>query len=365
MNESKHTQIYQALKARIEEGFWKPGERIYSERQLSESYTVSRLTVKRAISRLIAEGILTYQEGKRGTFVAPEQSPAPEGNSDVKLIGVAVDNYTPAFATQILQGIHDAVWEKGYKTLFCNTYCEDDRIFDHIRNIITPSTAGVIFSPVVGPDYRGHNNRILDIFDQNSLPAVLVDRFLPDRLYSHVVLNNLAIIHDIMERLFAKGHRRILFLSGLEATSSVDRVRGFYEAFANNGIDPSGALEINIDEMTYFRTRRLPSEVFTQAAALGEFTAVVALNQLTLEAGEEILRFQNRTAETACFVSSSFDKQGDISIQQPIYRMGFEAGRLLMRTIEEPDFPVTQITLKAKISVKGEDAPPLSENSGD
>ena len=124
MKELKYLQISRIIRDQISEGFWNPGDKIYSERQLAEIHDVSRLTIKRSLSELVSEGILEYRSGKQGTFVAApgneKKRSVPEAGD--RFIGVAVDNHTPAFATHILQGIHEGLWENGYHTVFCNTY---------------------------------------------------------------------------------------------------------------------------------------------------------------------------------------------------------------------------------------------------
>lgn len=62
-------QLEQELRRHIEAGEWKPGDLLPSERELSERYQISRMTVRQALTDLVNEGFL-YRERGRGTFVA-------------------------------------------------------------------------------------------------------------------------------------------------------------------------------------------------------------------------------------------------------------------------------------------------------
>ncbi len=61
-------QLKEAIKDKINQGIWKVGQCIDSERELSEQYSVSRMTVRQALGELVQEGILHREKGK-GTFV--------------------------------------------------------------------------------------------------------------------------------------------------------------------------------------------------------------------------------------------------------------------------------------------------------
>ena len=63
-----YQQIYDDIKGAIKDGVYKVDEKIPSEAELSEEYGVSRITVRRAIEDLCADGYLTKMQG-RGTFV--------------------------------------------------------------------------------------------------------------------------------------------------------------------------------------------------------------------------------------------------------------------------------------------------------
>ncbi|MEW8955780.1 GntR family transcriptional regulator [Clostridium sp.] len=61
-------QLKEDIKKKISQGVWKVGKCIDSERELSEGYGVSRMTIRQALGELVHEGILVKEKGK-GTFV--------------------------------------------------------------------------------------------------------------------------------------------------------------------------------------------------------------------------------------------------------------------------------------------------------
>lgn len=69
-------QIEEDLKQRMEVSEFTPGKMVPSERELSEYYDVSRMTVRQAVSNLVQEGFL-YREKGKGTFVAEKKIEQP------------------------------------------------------------------------------------------------------------------------------------------------------------------------------------------------------------------------------------------------------------------------------------------------
>ena len=65
-------QLKQDFLANISSGKWQRGHCIDSERELSEYYGVSRMTIRQALGELVQEGIL-YKEKGKGTFVSEEK----------------------------------------------------------------------------------------------------------------------------------------------------------------------------------------------------------------------------------------------------------------------------------------------------
>lgn len=64
-----YIQIHNKIRVFIEEGKWKVGERIPSERDLAKIFDVSRMTLRQAVQTLVDEGILERKVGS-GTYVS-------------------------------------------------------------------------------------------------------------------------------------------------------------------------------------------------------------------------------------------------------------------------------------------------------
>ena len=65
---SMSDQIYEIIVKRITDGVWKVGDKLPSESELAESFGVNRLTVRGALQKLNAMGVLETRTGS-GTFV--------------------------------------------------------------------------------------------------------------------------------------------------------------------------------------------------------------------------------------------------------------------------------------------------------
>ncbi len=64
-----YLQLKQMIQTQIASGVMHPGDRVPSERELSDRFGMSRMTARQALLELVREGFL-YREQGRGTFVA-------------------------------------------------------------------------------------------------------------------------------------------------------------------------------------------------------------------------------------------------------------------------------------------------------
>ncbi|MGH4010926.1 MAG: GntR family transcriptional regulator [Pseudonocardiaceae bacterium] len=67
-----YRQVADELRKRIREGTYAPGAQLPSERELSELFSTSRVTIRQAIAELRTEGLIVAEHG-RGLFVRPQR----------------------------------------------------------------------------------------------------------------------------------------------------------------------------------------------------------------------------------------------------------------------------------------------------
>jgi GntR family transcriptional repressor for pyruvate dehydrogenase complex len=70
-------QVFDQLRELITRGEFKPGDQLMTERELSSAMKVSRTSIRNAIARLVALGLLENRQGQ-GTFV---RTPDPQENN--------------------------------------------------------------------------------------------------------------------------------------------------------------------------------------------------------------------------------------------------------------------------------------------
>jgi GntR family transcriptional regulator len=68
-----YSRLEELIRERIESREWPPGKRLPSERELSRQFGTSRMTTRKALDRLVAQGVL-QKAPRRGTFVAHPKS---------------------------------------------------------------------------------------------------------------------------------------------------------------------------------------------------------------------------------------------------------------------------------------------------
>jgi len=71
-------QVFEQLKDLIFRGHLKPGDKLMTERDLAQQLGVSRPTVREAINKLVAMGLLEHRQGQ-GTFVRSPRTDSEKG----------------------------------------------------------------------------------------------------------------------------------------------------------------------------------------------------------------------------------------------------------------------------------------------
>lgn len=82
--------VRDALRARIAQGAYKPGDRLPSEAQLTRDFGVSRTVVREAVAALRSDGLVEPRQGA-GVFVLEPPAPLPFGNLDLARLSSLIE----------------------------------------------------------------------------------------------------------------------------------------------------------------------------------------------------------------------------------------------------------------------------------
>ena len=117
-----YLQIYQFLKAQIEEGFLKNGDILPSEYQLARKLKVSRVTIRQALGKLQRENYI-IRKRSYGTEISYHLLP----QKDEKAVAVLMVDISRPFFSEIVKGIQTTLDNRGYKLLLYDTENRSDK----------------------------------------------------------------------------------------------------------------------------------------------------------------------------------------------------------------------------------------------
>ncbi len=231
-----YAHLLAELRQRILDGRLPAGSRLPSEAELSDTYAVSRGTVRHALGILTNEGLIERIKGS-GSYVRPRNGEVTAALSPLsKRIGLVLSQSGNQLNMDILIGVEQGAKARGYRVSF--SYAEEnaDQQRRDIESLIADRVEGLIVFPV-GED-AAHEG--IAQLKADKIPFVLVDRYFPDLDSDYVVADNYEGGYRATEHLLILGYRRIAFVyahsSSLMVTSIYDRWAGYRAALEHYGL---------------------------------------------------------------------------------------------------------------------------------
>ncbi|WP_438492500.1 GntR family transcriptional regulator [Paenibacillus sp. IHBB 3054] len=239
-----YEKIFDEVKESILTQAYKLGERVPSEKELADSYNVSRITSKKALELLAAEHLIVRKPG-RGSFVADpvaELQELPPGTStgipainvEEKTIGLIITDFGNSYGTGLIYGMEQASRDNDCFLVLRRTFGIPENEEQSIQKLLNLGVDGLIIFPAQGEYF---NAEILKLVI-GRFPLVLVDRHLKGVAAASISTDNLQAALEATKYLFDLGHTHISFLSPppVDTTAVEDRIEGFIQAHAERGI---------------------------------------------------------------------------------------------------------------------------------
>lgn len=237
-----YEQIYLDIAGAIEEGKYKPGGRIPSEKELLEHYHVSRITSKKALEMLAKEGKIVRMAGK-GSYVTQPNDTAKimrtenmvqNISGEIPLIGVILEGFGTEFGTLLLNSIERECRRSGYTMVL---RCSDGVVENESRAIDDLLKLGVKGMIIMCSQDENYNPKILQMVVDN-FPVVTVDRQMKGIPVPHIGTDNTSAARELTKYLLDSGYRRICFAKpdAYETSTLQERQKGFIAAINEYGM---------------------------------------------------------------------------------------------------------------------------------
>lgn len=221
-----YQQISNDLKQKIIAKTFKSGDQLPTEKELSETYSVSRITAKRALTELEQLGLVSRTRGK-GTFVQELNKNHTKLLKRVLFIipfeGMSFGDFT--------QGLVPAL--KVENTTVFITYAS--YLKENTADDIKENFDGLIYYPMYTEDYL---DILLELSLQN-FPVVLLDKQIYDLGFPCVSSDNFDGGEQAAQALLALGHKRIAFVASNDThhpQTTRNRYLGYVKVLKEQGI---------------------------------------------------------------------------------------------------------------------------------
>lgn len=345
----KYVKIYNHYKNLIAGGLLKAGERLPTEKEIGQTFSVSRITVTKALNLLANESYIYRIQGG-GTFV--KEKDAYQNHNAVEFISFITSFKPVATEMDLIEAIEKKVKEAGYLLSISNTN-DDAEVERQLVTSIKDKAKGIIL-------YPSRSNRNIDLFYdlfKEEYPIVYVDKYPFNVPCSYVVSDNFDGGYQIGRRLVQMGHRRIalIFHEITEFTSEMDRYNGFIKAVGEGGISRESIKTVSLRGK---EVKRDIQRIFQQFLDIGRdrITAIYACNDVITYSLMEYIRHNNIELPEG-FVIASFDdifvkppNVKYISVRQNMYAIGEESARIVLEMIDNKSFYGSRLSIPIEVA---------------
>ncbi|MCW8132318.1 MAG: GntR family transcriptional regulator [Planctomycetota bacterium] len=202
-------EIVQAVRARA----LQVGDRVLSERKLAERLGVSYMTARKALSALVADGLLERRP-RQGVFVGSAAQQAARGTLKRVRGLIYLDGLTSYYA-DLASGLQAGLGEAGVEIAW-TTAAEFSRAGFRERLGSWNEDAYLTVGQMPGP--------LLEALRSTGRPVTVVDHVAEGFAADHAVLDNEGVGFAAAERFFAHGRRRVAYLGG-----EIDRGHPYFD----------------------------------------------------------------------------------------------------------------------------------------
>lgn len=213
-----YKQISEELSEQIRDGRWPVGSRLPTEQQLAEQYSVSRITVRHALTVLAEQGYIRTIQGC-GSVVTQLRKSAG-------VLGLVLSDFDDVFGTELLKGVVMEAERQGMFVIMQTGYHTAQQEGVCFERLLQMGVQGIVCVPLY--DAVRYSDALIKVSRQ--IPIVFADRRVVGVEAPLVCSDNAAGVRKLYSVLKENGCRRVAFISADPTSTAVgERLKAFQE----------------------------------------------------------------------------------------------------------------------------------------
>jgi len=204
-----YRQVADDIRSRIKLGELVVGDLIGSQQELTKIYNVSPITVKKAVTELIRDGVLFSRVGK-GTYVASPRKVVDY--SKTRTIGFVLRDLNSPFFSRILHSVERTISDNKYNLLLANSTNQPEIEDNQIRHFLNMGVSGIVIASM---SHLYSATPLIRQLSEENYPVVVVS-YINDDDVCFIGTDHEKGGYFATEHLIKCGYKRIGYINGEE-----------------------------------------------------------------------------------------------------------------------------------------------------
>ena len=249
-------------------------------------------------------------------------------------IGVIFNDIQDPFFSDILWTINEELYQFGYSTIICYSNWQVNRERANIINLLSKKVDGIIMTPIE------EDSKNIDLLINNNIETVFVDSFSKHTTISYACSNHAKAAYLGTEYLLKCGHKDILLVCAIPASSfSKLFIKGYKKALNNYKIKIRNDLIFNLDSISHEYCYNIFKDIisknknkFTGVMITSDFIAI-CFYKATNDLGLKIPQNYSIVGYDDIIISSALSPPLT-TVSQSRKEIGYNAVQILINNIE-------------------------------
>lgn len=228
----KYVEISDYFKNKIDNGEMKPGEKLPTEYDMVDMFSVSRHTVRQAILELEKDKYI-YREKGVGAFCADREKDIVKEQKMIMVITTYISDYIFPY---IIRGIEEVLSQKGYGVILFSTRNEKEKEAEQLKKLLNYNIVGAIIEPTTSAIENVNSEYYMEL-NKKKIPYIMINSFYEGLNKSYVDIDDEKGGYLACKHLLDLGHKKIAAVFKEDDSQGIKRKKGYIKALEEYNVN--------------------------------------------------------------------------------------------------------------------------------